>query len=282
MRAIWRLLGRQRTLVRRAASVRRSGSLQGCEMKILMLTTTSRVYQDRELLERESCRVEFVADIGAAIALARRIRYDVLAIDLDQVGQAPAEVVGLLRQVTDAPLLLTRRFIDDVDQIVALEAGADAVVAQPLSPRLLLAHLRRLGRVCGERGVPVQYAAEFGPLKIDPVRQRASWNDRDIQLVGSEVTVLNVLAAARGRPVSRDNLLQALGRTEAMARALNTAISRLRTRLRRQGIEQIRIQAVSRTGYRLLLCLDGRDGLASLRRRSPGSAPEASDAVATL
>jgi two-component system response regulator BaeR len=255
--------------------------LQECWMKILMLTTTSRVYQDRELLERESCRVEFVADIGSAIALARRVRYDVLAIDLDQVRQAPAEVVGLLRQVTDAPLLLTRRFVDDVDQIVALEAGADAVVAQPLSPRLLLAHLRRLGRVCGERVVPVQYAAEYGPLRVDPVRQRASWNGCDIQLVGSEVLLLSVLAAARGRPVSRDSLLRALGRTESMARALNTAISRLRTRLRRQGIAQIRIQAVSRTGYRLMLCLDGRDELAALRRRSSAATADASEAVVT-
>jgi DNA-binding winged helix-turn-helix (wHTH) protein len=67
-----------------------------------------------------------------------------------------------------------------------------------------------------------------------------------------------------------------------MARALNTAISRLRKRLRRQGIVQIRIQSVSRTGYRLLLCLDGRDEHGSLRRRSPTSTPEASDAIATL
>ncbi len=248
-------------------------------MKILMLTTASRVYQDREVLEREDCRVEFVTDIGAAIALARRVRYHALAIDLDQVRHSPAEVVGLLRQVTDAPLLLTRRFVDDVDQIVALEAGADAVAAQPLSPRLLLAHLRRLDRLVEERAVPVQHASEYGPLRIDPARHRVTWCEQRIDVCGSELVILNLLAAARGRPVSRDAMLQALGRSEALSRALNTAISRLRARLRRQGFVQLRIQSVSRTGYRLVLCEDMREGARANKPRP--SALLAANAIET-
>ncbi len=236
-------------------------------MKILMLTTASRVYQDREVLEREDCRVEFVTDIGAAIALARSVRYHAVAIDLDQVRQSPAEVVGLLRRVTNAPLLLTRRFVDDVDQIVALEAGADAVAAQPLSPRLLLAHLRRLDRLVEERVAPVQHATEYGPLKVDPARHRVTWRDQRIEVCDSELVILGQLAAVRGRPVSREALLQALGRAETLSRALNTAISRLRARLVRQGFTQIRIQSVSRTGYRLLLCADGSDASATARGR---------------
>ena len=102
-------------------------------MKILMLAEPDRICGGREVLEREGCRVDVVADIASAVAQAGRCRYEVVTVDLDQVRLAPAEVVGLLRQVTDAPLLLTRRFVDDVDQIVALEAGADAVAAQPSS-----------------------------------------------------------------------------------------------------------------------------------------------------
>ncbi|HTN48531.1 MAG TPA: response regulator transcription factor [Burkholderiaceae bacterium] len=241
-------------------------------MKILMLADPDRVCGGREVLERESCRVDTVADIASAVAQAGRSRYEVVAVDLDQVRLAPAEVVGLLRQVSDAPLLLTRSFIDDVDQIVALEAGADAVAAQPLSPRLLLAHFRRLRRLVGERQLPVQHAAEYGPLKIDPARRRVTWRDRAVELCGSEVTIVAVLAAARGRPVARDELLQALGRPETHSRALNTAISRIRHRLQRQGIEEIRIQAVSRSGYRLVLCLQRPEG-ELLRRRSEAQAP---------
>jgi len=245
-------------------------------MKILMLADPDRVCGGRELLERESCRVDVVTDIASAVAQAGRSRYEVVTVDLDRVRLAPAEVVGLLRQVSDAALLLTRRFIDDVDQIVALEAGADAVAAQPLSPRLLLAHFRRLRRLVGERPMPIQHAAEYGPLKIDPVRRRATWHDHPIELCGSELTIVGVLAAARGRPVSRDALLQALGRPETLSRALNTAISRIRHRLQRQGIDEIRIQAVSRSGYRLVLCAQRSEADTSRPRSLPATSVSAS------
>jgi DNA-binding response OmpR family regulator len=238
-------------------------------MKILMLAEPDRVCGGREVLEREDCCVEVVADIASAVARAGRCHFEVVTIDLDQVRLAPAEVVGLLRQVTDAPLLLTRRFVDDVDQIVALEAGADAVAAQPLSPRLLLAHFRRLRRLARERAVPGLHAAEYGPLKIDPARRRVTWRERPVELCGSELTIVSVLAAARGRPVSRDDLLQTLGRPASLSRALNTAISRIRARLQRQGIDEIRIQAVSRSGYRLVLCLEHVDAEARARLQLP-------------
>jgi DNA-binding response OmpR family regulator len=238
-------------------------------MRILMLAEPDRICGGREVLEREGCRVDVAADIASAVAEAGRSRYEVVTVDLDQVRLAPAEVVGLLRQVTDAPLLLTRRFVDDVDQIVALEAGADAVAAQPLSPRLLLAHFRRLRRLAGERAVPSLLAADYGPLKVDPARRRVTWRERPVELCGSELTIVSVLAAARGRPVSRDELLQALGRPESLSRALNTAISRIRARLQRQGIDEIRIQAVSRSGYRLVLCLERTDVDARARLQLP-------------
>ena len=143
------------------------------------------------------------------------------------------------------------------------------MAAQPLSPRLLLAHFRRLRRLAGERAVPGLHAAEYGPLKIDPARRRVTWRERPVELCGSELTIVSVLAAARGRPVSRDELLQALGRPASLSRALNTAISRIRARLQRQGIDEIRIQAVSRSGYRLVLCLERADAEARARLPLP-------------
>ena len=187
-------------------------------MRILMLAEPDRICGGREVLEREGCRVDVVADIALAVAQAGRCRYEVVTVDLDQVRLAPAEVVGLLRQVTDAPLLLTRRFVDDVDQIVALEAGADAVAAQPLSPRLLLAHFRRLRRLAGERAVPSLLAADYGPLKVDPARRRVTWRERPVRTLWRQKLTIVSVAARRVAPTRYrvTRLLQALGRPESL------------------------------------------------------------------
>jgi DNA-binding response OmpR family regulator len=205
------------------------------------------------LPEASSWSVDRVATLAAALDTCRTGRFDVICIDLDVVNNAPAEVVGLLRRVTTAPVLLMRRFVDDVDQIVALEAGADAVAPKPLSARLLLAHLRRLMVLGHERPIMTNDVVEYGPLRLDSARQSTTWHGRRVSLCPSEVAIMKALAAGRGRPVARQAILQALGRPVERAHALTSAMSRLRSRLRRQGLHELNVQAVSGHGYRLVL-----------------------------
>lgn len=220
-------------------------------MKVLMLTAQSVLDEQRLILERAAMRLEVVATFQDVLDRAARASYRIIAIDLDQVGAAPAEVVALVRGVTSAPLLLTRCFVDDVDQIVALEAGADAVVSKPLSGRLLLAHLRLIDRLRETAASPINRASEYGALRVDPAQRTVTWNGLRLDVRGVEVDILGLLAAARGRPVARDAMLERLGRAPSCWRALNTAVSRLRVRLRSHGLAQIQICAVSRLGYRL-------------------------------
>lgn len=220
-------------------------------MKVLMLTAQGVLDEQRLILERAALRLEVVATFQDVLERAARASYRIIAIDLDQVGAAPAEVVALVRGVTSAPLLLTRCFVDDVDQIVALEAGADGVVSKPLSGRLLLAHLRLIDRLRETAGSPINRASEYGALRVDPAQRTVTWNGSRVDARGVEVDILGLLTSARGRPVARDAMLERLGRTPHCWRALNTAVSRLRARLRSQGLAQIQIYAVSRLGYRL-------------------------------
>lgn len=220
-------------------------------MKVLMLTGQNVLDEQRSILERAAMRLEVVATFQDVLDHAARASYRIIAIDLDQVGAAPAEVVALVRGVTSAPLLLTRSFVDDVDQIVALEAGADAVASKPLSGRLLLAHLRFIDRLRETAASPINRASAYGALEVDPAQRTVSWKGVRVDARGVEVDILGLLAAARGRPVAREAMLERLGRSPSCWRALNTAVSRLRVRLRAQGLAQIHIFAVSRLGYRI-------------------------------
>lgn len=236
-------------------------------MKVLMLTSTGDLEGQRAVLERAGVRVDTVRTLREVLERVARYSYRVIAIDLDELAAAPSEVVSTIRRVTCAPLLLTRRFIDDVDQIVALEAGADCIASKPFTGRLLLAHLIAIDRSRGRTAPAVDRPNEYGELRVDPARQSVWWNNSQIDLRGLELDILNVLVAARGRPVARDVILERLGRSNSSWRATNTAVSRLRNRLRAQGVDGIRICAISGYGYRLSLC-DSVSAIGVLNARS--------------
>ena len=244
-------------------------------MKILMLAATSGLAEQLAALEPADYDVETVSTLREVLDRAERCSYRIIAIDLDEVAAAPAEVVASVRTVSSAPLLLARRFVDDIDQIVALEAGADGIASKPLTARLLLAHLRSIGRSREQAVAPIQRPSEFGALRVDPSRQIAAWGMTRIDVRGVEIDILNLLAAAKGRPISRDTLLECLGRGPGCWRALNTSVSRLRKRLQAQGLEQIRICAVSRYGYRLSLC-ESEPGFVVRAARPRAFAPQRS------
>lgn len=234
-------------------------------MKVLMLTSSGDLEDQRNFLERAGVRVDAVRNLREVLERGSRFSYRVVVIDLDELAAAPSEVVSTIRKVTSAPLLLTRRFVDDVDQIVALEAGADCIASKPFTGRLLLAHLIATDR-SHEQTVPaVDHPNEFGELRVDPATQAVWWSSSRIDIRGLELDILNVLVAARGRPVPRDVMLQRLGRSSSSWRAMNTAVSRLRNRLRAQGVEGVRIRAVSGYGYQLSLCDSDRSRVPNAR-----------------
>ena len=115
----------------------------------------------------------------------------------------------------------------------------------------MLAHLRLIDRLRETAASPINRASEYGALRVDPAQRSVTWNGFPVDARGVEVDILGLLAAARGRPVTRDAMLERLGRSPSCWRALNTAVSRLRARLRSQGLVQVQICAVSRLGYRL-------------------------------
>jgi DNA-binding response OmpR family regulator len=130
-----------------------------------------------------------------------------------------------------------------------LAAGFDDVAVTPGSPRELAARVRAVHRRVHWKGV-ANGRLRFGELTLD-LYGRALWfRGRTISLTSIELAVLRELIKARGRPLSRIELLdQAWGEEdlEVSERAVDNVILRLRRKLPEPDV----IETVRSVGFRL-------------------------------
>jgi DNA-binding response OmpR family regulator len=130
-----------------------------------------------------------------------------------------------------------------------LAAGFDDVAVTPVSTREIAARVRAVHRRVHWKGVP-NGRLRFGELTLD-LYGRALWfRGKTISLTSIELAVLRELIKARGRPLSRIELLdRAWGEEdlEVSERAVDNVILRLRRKLPEPDV----IETVRSVGFRL-------------------------------
>lgn len=130
-----------------------------------------------------------------------------------------------------------------------LAAGFDDAVGAAVSPRELAGRVRALHRRVHWKGAP-SGRLRFGALTLD-LHGRALWAEgRTIALTSAELGVVRELMKARGRPLSRAELLDVAwgeGELEVSERAVDNVILRLRRKLPRPEL----IETVRGVGFRL-------------------------------
>lgn len=135
------------------------------------------------------------------------------------------------------------------DAETLLAAGFDDAVVTPVSPREIAARVRAVHRRVHWKGVP-NGRLRFGELTLD-LHGRSLWfRGKTIALTSIELAVLRELIKARGRPLSRIELLdRAWGEEdlEVSERAVDNVILRLRRKLPEPDV----IETVRSVGFRL-------------------------------
>ncbi len=214
-----------------------------------------------DLLARDGMRCLWLAGPGPALRAAQMARFDAVVVDAAALGGRGAAMLAELNAALRCPLIVVAKQADEVDEIVALELGADAYLAQPLAPRRLRAHLGALMRV----RVPAEAREPALDGALDPPTRVAGWQlDRvgnrllrqgvRVALTDVQCALLQCLFEAHGCIVPRARLAAALpNRRDVGMRSVDVYIHRLRQRLRDEGVNDVVIEAIRGRGYLLAL-----------------------------
>jgi DNA-binding response OmpR family regulator len=208
---------------------------------------------DAEMLAREGMRSLWLPGIDQALQSARMAHFDALVLDAATLSGRDGATLARLRDALRCPLVLLAERGDEIDEILALELGADAWLLRPVAPRRLRAHLAVLMRL-RQRASPQHEAAAPEPAltgwALDRVGNRLVSESASVALTDVQSALLQCLQQAQGRIVPRERLAAALPLGQAVhARSVDVYIHRLRKRLADAGVLALQIEAVRGRGY---------------------------------
>jgi DNA-binding response OmpR family regulator len=182
--------------------------------RILIVEDERAVARGLEYALQDEGFIVLYAETGReALELARTQDPNLILLDLRLPDISGFDVCRQLRQEGKRqPILMLTALDEPVDKVLGLELGADDYVVKPYNLRELIARIRALlRRAYGElskssRGETIS----FGDVVLDLEQLRVTRADQAIYLTPTEFRLLRYLTGHPDRPVSRENLIEAV------------------------------------------------------------------------
>lgn len=210
-------------------------------MRILLVEDDSLLGDGlRAGLAQSGFRVDWVQDgVAADLALTTE-SFAAVVLDWNLPRRDGLSLLQRLRERRDATpvLMLTARDALD-DRVAGLDAGADDYLVKPVAIAELAARLRALTRRAAGRVDPL---LRHGALQLDPAARSARLGDAPLELSLREFDLLALLLAQPGRPLSREQIENALygWGEEVESNAVEVHVHHLRKKLGPDWIKTLR------------------------------------------
>jgi DNA-binding response OmpR family regulator len=196
--------------------------------------------------------VTSATDGEAGLRLALDENFDFLILDLMLPKKSGLDVCRELRSTgAKLPILMLTAKSGEVDKIVGLEMGADDYVTKPFSVREVMTRIKALLRRSPGEAPNPSPVLETGTLVLDVEKHTVRVDGEPITLTGKEFDLLKTLMSARGKTLSREDVLEQVWGIDRAAdidtRTVDQHVARLRNKL---GDEKSRLVTVKNVGYR--------------------------------
>jgi DNA-binding response OmpR family regulator len=186
----------------------------------------------RMALEEEGWDVEETASGEEALDAFSRRPADVVLIDIMLPGIDGFEVCRNIRRLGDVPIVMVTARSDSHDVVAGLEAGADDYLRKPFDPKELSARIRALLRRTRSDEVQPK-RIHVGDLEVLPEEGVVRQAGHEVHLTRTEFRLLLELAAANGKVLSREDLLEKVWGYDYFGdgRLVDVHVRRLRTKI---------------------------------------------------
>jgi len=203
-------------------------------------------------LEQEGIDVVIFHDGNQAIESIMKNPPDLLLLDLMLPGLNGLEIARIVRKderLFNIPIIMITARSEEMDILQGLEQGADDYITKPFRPREVIARVKALLR---RHYRDEDKIYQFGDLAINFSKHQVTIKDVILDLTPKEFLLLKALIKAKGRILSRDQLLDQVWGFDYYGdpRTVDVHIRRLRVKL---GQLAYIVVTVKGFGYRIKL-----------------------------
>jgi two-component system alkaline phosphatase synthesis response regulator PhoP len=205
----------------------------------------------RAYLEDAGYRVVTASDGQEALFVARHEKPDLVVLDLMMPGMDGWDFMRRYRQERDTPVIMLTARVEETDQVLGLELGADDYVTKPFSPRALVARVRAVLRRA--QGGPTPPAVlRGGDIILDREAHTVTVGGQEMDLTPTEFNLLEVLMTTPGRVFTRAELLDRVLGNESyvLERTIDAHVKNLRRKIEPNPTHPRYVITVRGAGYR--------------------------------
>ncbi|QDT05420.1 Transcriptional regulatory protein RstA [Rubripirellula lacrimiformis] len=206
----------------------------------------------QEFLVEHRFEVAIERDGNTAIERIQRDSFDAVVLDIGLPGTDGFSVCRSVRPKYSGPIIVLTARGEEIDEVIALEVGADDFMSKPVRPRALLARLKLHLRRGDKPENPVsEKAILVDDLRIDVASRCVAIAGQDIELTTAEFDLLVYLAKRAGTVVDRKEIYVDLLELpyDGMDRSIDLRVSRLRRKLNDDSGQPTRIKSIRGVGY---------------------------------
>lgn len=162
---------------------------------------------------------------------------DLLLLDLGLPGADGHYVCRQLRRISDMPIIIITSRNSEIDELMALNFGADNFVTKPFNLQILLARISALLRRADNSSDSINICG----FSFNTAKGTISANGCEAVLTKNEQMILNCLISRKGTIVTRDAIMQYLWDDESFVddNTLTVNIARLRKKLEGLGLGSV-------------------------------------------
>jgi len=202
-------------------------------------------------LKKERFDVLEAGDGMTGLKKALEEQPDLVLLDLMLPFTSGLDILRKLRdnrKTAQVPIIIVSAKGDESDVVVGLELGADDYVTKPFNMSILLARINALLRRFQTSESP-QKIVSVGPIEIDTDRFLVTVDGESVSLTRTEFKILYALATAKGRVLTRNQLIDEAigGDADVFDRTIDVHVTSLRSKL---GTARELIETVRGVGYR--------------------------------
>ena len=205
----------------------------------------------RDYLEKAGFKVETAYRGDTGLSLWEQKQPDLVLLDLNLPGMDGLDVAREIRRKADTPIIMLTARVEEMDQLIGLELGADDYITKPYSPRLVVAKVRAVLRREGST-ISAPKILRAADIEINLDAYSVNRANEEIELTPTEFGLLAAMAAQPGRAFNRLQLLEATQGSayEGYERTIDAHIKNLRAKIEPNPKKPRYIETVFGIGYR--------------------------------